>query len=47
VVAQAQTTATEGNNVVKMNLNELANGIYMLQVRTANSTVTKKFAVAK
>jgi hypothetical protein len=43
VVAQAQATATEGNNVVPMNLNALANGIYMLQVRTANSTVTKKF----
>jgi Secretion system C-terminal sorting domain len=44
VVAQAQTVATEGNNAVKMNLNELANGIYILQVLTANSTVTKKFA---
>jgi Secretion system C-terminal sorting domain len=43
VVAQAQATATEGNNVVPMNLNALANGIYLLQVRTANSTVTKKF----
>jgi Secretion system C-terminal sorting domain len=43
VVAQAQATATEGNKVVPMNLNALANGIYLLQVRTANSTVPKKF----
>ncbi|MEN9609661.1 MAG: hypothetical protein RLZZ628_475 [Bacteroidota bacterium] len=46
-VAHVKSIATKGGNIVQMPLSHLANGIYLMNLQTNNSAVTKKFIVTK